>query len=606
MGQPEAAPNSDTSAVAAAEIESLFNEGIAFHRAGLLPEAERQYRRVLESCPQHFDSLHLLGVISYQRGEFAQAVRQIDFALRVNPHVSDAHNNLGNALKRLGQFREALTSYDRAVALNPDDAASFNNRGSVHKDLKQFDEALADFDRAVAIKPDFAEAFNNRGNALRDLNRFDDALSSYERAIALRPDNADAFNNRGNVLKDLKRFEAALASFDHALTLKPDFARAYYNRGTTLFLLKQFEEAHADLSKAVTLDPTRAEALYNRGTTLKEFKRIDEAVADFDQAISLKPDYADALWSRAMCRLLVGRYREGWVDYEWRWQTGQMVSDKRVFKQRQWRGNTDISGKTILLHTEQGLGDTIMSARYIPCVVGAGARVVLDVPPQVIPLLAQIPGVAEIVTKDQLLPSFDVHCPMMSLPAAFATTLETIPSNVPYLFAPPDYVEKWAHRLPKSTMLRIGVNWAGNPQFVHDAERSIGLRPLLPLLSRPDVQYVSLQKDLREGDADVLRANPQITHVGDAIDDLGDTAAIIASLDLVISSDTSVVHLAGALDKPVWILLQFVPDWRWLLDREDCPWYPSARLYRQRVRNNWAPVVSEVGQALSALLTRQR
>jgi Tetratricopeptide repeat len=408
------------------------------------------------------------------------------------------------------------------------------------------------------------------------------------------------------VLKDVERFDDALASFDHAIRLKPDFARAFYNRGTTLSDLKRFEEAYADLSKGIKLDPTHAETIYNRGTALKELKRIDEAVADFDQAISLKPDYADALWNRAMCHLLAGRYREGWLGYEWRWQTGQMVSHRRVFNQRQWRGNTDISGKTILLHTEQGLGDTIMSARYIPRVVGTGARVVLDVPPQVIPLLAQIPGVAEIVTKNQLLPKFDVHCPMMSLPAAFATTLETIPSNVPYLSAPPDYIEKWAHRLPKSTLLRIGVNWAGNPRFMHDAERSIGLRPLLPLLSRPDVRYVSLQKDLREGDADILRANPQIIHVGDAIDDLGDTAAIIASLDLVISSDTSVVHLAGALGKPVWILLQFVPDWRWLLDRDDCPWYPTARLYRQRARNNWAPVVSEVGQALSVLLTRQR
>jgi tetratricopeptide (TPR) repeat protein len=602
----KSSPSQGSHSEDAAEYNSIFNQGIAFHRAGMLPEAEQLYRRVLLAYPQHFDSVHLLGVIDYQRGAYAEAIRQIDVALTINPNVGDAYNNRGNALKKLGRFEEALASYDRAIALKPDDAASFNNRGSVLKDLKRFDEATADFEKAIALKPDFSEAFNNRGNLLWSLKRAEEALPYYDRAIALKPDNADAFNNRGNALKDLKRFEEAFASYDRAAKLKPDYAEAFYNRGTTLFELKRIEEALSDLSKAVKLKPDYAEAFYNRGTTLKELKRFDEAVADFDRAIALKPDYVDALWNRAMCRLQMGRFREGWVDYEWRWHTTQMMAHRRAFRQGQWNGTSDISGKTILLHMEQGFGDAIMAARYIPRVVETGARVILGVPAPLVPLLAQLPGVAQITTKDETLPAFDVHCPMMSLPAAFDTTLETIPAQVPYLSVPVTHAEKWSQRIPKSQRPRVGLSWAGNPKFMYDAERSIGLGPMLPLLSRQNVQWFSLQKDLREGDASILRVHHEVTHLGDAIESFADTAAIIASLDLVISSDTAMVHLAGALGRPVWILLQFVPDWRWLLDGEDCPWYPTARLFRQPKRNDWQAVMSDVERALDALLTSSR
>jgi tetratricopeptide (TPR) repeat protein len=604
MAKSKASPETDSGE--ASEFDSIFNQGIAFHRAGLLPEAEQLYRRVLLAYPQHFDSLHLLGVIRYQRGEYAEAIRQIDVALTINPNVADAYNNRGNALKKLRRFEDALASYDKAIALKPDDAASFNNRGSVLKDLMRFDEATADFEKAIALKPDFSEAFNNRGNLLWSLKRAEQALPYYDRAIALRTDNADAFNNRGNALKELKRFEEAFASYDRATKLKPDYAEAFYNRGTTLFELGRIEEALADLAKAVRLKPDYAEAFYNRGTTLKELKRFDEAIADFDHAIALKPDYVDALWNRSMCRLQLGRFREGWIDYEWRWHTTQMMAHRRAFRQRQWNGSSDISGKTILLHMEQGFGDAIMAARYIPRVAAMGARVILGVPAPLVPLLAEVAGVAQITTRDDALPAFDMHCPMMSLPAAFDTTLETIPTQVPYLSVPETHAKKWSDRIPQSDRPRVGLSWAGNPHFKHDADRSIGLGPMLPLLARQNVQWFSLQKEVRDGDAAILRGHPGVTHLGNAIESFADTAAIINSLDLVISSDTSVVHLAGALGKPVWILLQFVPDWRWLLDRDDSPWYPSARLFRQPERNNWQAVVANVERALDALSAGSR
>jgi tetratricopeptide (TPR) repeat protein len=599
MAQSQA--KAEAAATAGADIQAVFSQGMAYHRAAMLPEAEQHYRRVLDANPQHFDSAHLLGVILFQRGEFGKALQQIDAALRIKSDVADAYNNRGNVLKRLGRFDEALASYGRAVALNPHDAASFNNRGTVLKDLKRLDEALSDFDAAIALKPDFAEAFNNRGNVLLASKRLMEALANYDRAIALKPNDADALNNRGTALKDLKRFDEALASYDRAIKLKPDHASAYYNRGTVLFDLNRIEEALPDLNKAVALNPNHAESLLNRGSALRELKRLEEALADFDGAIALKPDLVDAFWNRGLVRLLLGRYQEAWPDYEWRWH-GVQASERETLYRRQWSGKTDIRGKTILLHCEQGLGDTIMAARYIRDVAATGAHVVVEAPLQLEPLLSTFKGTAEIVTKGRTPPRFDLHCPMMSLPAAFATTVQTIRAPVPYLSVPSSHADKWTRLLPRSDKKRVGVFWAGNPMHREDQKRSIGLRHLLPLLSRRDLQLFSLQKELREDDADLLRLNPHVTPLGEVIDSLSDTAAIIAALDLVISVDALAAHLAGALAKPVWILLPFVPDWRWLLDREDSPWYPTARLFRQSKRGDWTSVLARVEQAIDSFV----
>jgi tetratricopeptide (TPR) repeat protein len=586
------------SGLSPADVASVFAQAMAFHRAGLMVEAEQLYRRILQVERRHFDSLHLLGVIHFQRGEFSEAVRQIDDALKIDPNVADAHNNRGNALRRLKRPEQALEAYDRAVALKPDDAPTFNNRGTVFKELELFDEALADLDQAITLRPDFAEAFNNRGNVYKELERFDEALSDFDRAIALRADNPDAFNNRGVALKELERFEAALADFDKAISLKPDHAEAHYNHGTTLMELRRFDEALADFGKAIALRRDYAQAYYNRGTAFLALARLDEALADFERAIAFKPDYPDACWNRAFTKLLAGRYREGWREYEWRLQADPTSESRRDYQRPRWTGNRDIAGKTLLLHAEQGFGDTIMAARYVRRVIEAGARVMLAAPPPLASLLRQIDG-AEVVTTGDALPPFDFHCPMMSLPLAFATTLETIPASVPYLSAPPAHAEKWAQRLPKSGLPRIGIAWAGNPDFRHDRTRSVGLSRMLPLLSRTDVQFVGLQRELRDGDAEILRSTPQMENLGDALETFADTAAVVASLDLIIAIDSAMVHLAGALGKPVWILLPYSPDWRWLLDRQDSPWYPTARLFRQARIDDWEGVVEKAGEELA-------
>jgi tetratricopeptide (TPR) repeat protein len=580
------------------DLQSIFDQALAFHRAGLLAEAEQLYRRVLDHQPGSFDCQHLLGVISYQRGDCLAAVRQIDAALKINSRVADAHLNRGNALKKLKRFDEALASYDKAIACKGEqDPALLNSRGSVLRDLGRLDEALGDLDMAVALRPDFAEAVNNRGNVLKDMGRPEEALADYDRAIALKRDNADAFNNRGNAHKLLGANEEALADYETAIALAPDHAEAFYNLGTTLYDIGRFDAALAPLSRAIALRPGYAEAVYNHGAALMALRRIDDALADFARALALRPDHPGAAWNRGLCNLLAGRWREGWPDYERRWETEQTPPHWHGYGRPQWTGREDIRGRTLLLHSEQGHGDTIMAARFVRPAIEMGARVILDVSDAMRPLLGQFDGVT-LTRAGEPVPAFDLHCPLMSLPHALDVTLETMRADVPYLAAPAAHVEKWRGRLPRSGGLRVGINWAGSPTFRHDPARSIGLARMLPLLAQSGVQFFSLQKDLRDGDAETLRGEPRIEALGGQIESFADTAAIISLIDLVISSDTSVVHLAGALGKPVWILLPFVPDWRWLLDREDSPWYPTARLFRQPALGDWNGVIGQVSAAL--------
>ena len=598
--QPAGRQPTPPAAATLAEMESIFAQALAFHRAGMLPEAETQYRRVLEVYPESFDCTHLLGVISYQRGDYAAAIAQIDAALKINAGISDAHFNRGNVLKKLGRLDEALASYDAAAALKPDDPLILNSRGTVLRELNRFADALVDLNAVIALRPDFSEAFNNRGNVFQDMERYDEALADYAKAIALKPDNADAFCNRGNVYKHLEQYEKGLVEYDKALALAPGHTEAIYNRGTTLMELRRFDEALADYDKTIPLKPGHADALYNRGTLLMGLGRIEEAIANFGEALAIKPDHADAFWNRAFARLHLGYSRKGWDDYEFRWRTEELDALRRDLGRPQWDGGADIAGKRILLHAEQGFGDTIMAARYARRVADMGAHVILEVPLPLVPLVEQIDGIT-VITQGLALPEFDLHCPMMSLPRAFDTTPENIPADVPYLRAPAAYLEKWRQRLPRTGGLRVGINWAGREAFKHDAARSIGLPRLLPLLTRSDIQFFALQKDLRPGDAELLREHPHIIQLGDEIKTFADSAAIVSQLDLVISSDTAIVHLAGALARPVWVLLQFVPEWRWLLGRTDSPWYPTARLFRQDKLDDWSGVIDRVAAELARL-----
>ena len=576
--------------------EILLNYGLALNALNRRTEALESFDRAIKLKSKFSQAHNCRAVVLATLGRNEEALESYHKALAITPNDAVLHYNYGNVLQVLGRFNEALASHNRAVALRPDYAAAFCNRGVILHELRLYDEALASYDRAIALRPDIPEAHSNRGNTLRELKRFDEALASCDRALTLRPDYADAYASRGNVLNELKRFDEALTSYNRAIDLRPDHAMAYSNRGATLHALKRFDEALASHDRALALRPDYAEALSNRGATLSELKQYSQALANYERALALQPTLPAVHWNLATLRLLTGDFERGWAEYEWRWKKDSLARSMRDFSQPLWLGGDDIGGKTILLHSEQGFGDTIQFCRYVPLVAARCARVVLEVEPPLQRLMATLAGAAHVVTKTGPLPDFDLHCPLLSLPLAFGTTLATIPSSGPYLRAPLQNLADWEMRLGEKRRPRIGLVWSGNAAHQRDAERSIDLRALLPLLNI-DATFVSLQKDVRPTDAAVLDQRGDMLQFGGALGDFADTAGLISNLDLVISVDTSIAHLAGALGKPVWVLLSYIPDWRWLLDRDSSPWYPTARLFRQDETRTWDSVITCVSEA---------
>ena len=622
-----------------APLASTFAEGLARHQAGHLADAERIYTHILTLQPGHFDSRHLLGVVYLQRGRHAEALSHIGLALKIRPDnafvlnnhgvallelkhfdealqslersiasrpdYADAHSNRGNVLKALLRFDEALASYDRALMLRPDFAQAHSNRGDVLCEVRRFEEALASCESALKLQPEFAEAHCNRANALRKLKRLDEALAGYNRALFQKPDYAEAHSNRGTALHELHRFEEALESYDRALALRPDFAEALSNRGNALQELKRFEEALTDYERATSLRPNFAEAYSNRGNALRELNRVKEALASFDRAVALQPRLAEGYFNSALCLLLTGDLDRGWKRYEWRWQTDQLISEKRNFSHPQWTGSDEIAGKTVLLHAEQGFGDTLQFCRYASLVVARGARVILEVQKPLVILMRTLADGTEIIAKGDPLPAFDLHCPLLSLPLAFNTELNTIPGETPYLSSDPTKSNAWRARLGPHDKFRVGLVWAGDPRkqlpnaHLIDRQRSIVFDMLAPLFDVSDCDFVSLQKG-----ADAVaqlrnsRSSHKIVDWSDDFHDFSDTAALIDNLDLVIAVDTAVAHLAGALGKPLWLLNRYNTCWRWLLDRDDSPWYPSLRQFRQGATRTWDPVIGRVAAAL--------
>jgi tetratricopeptide (TPR) repeat protein len=578
--------------------DPAYGRALSAYKAGEFVEAERICEQIISNERDLLDVLFLLAIVQSILGKQHAALTSYDRAIELRPDYAQALFNRGNILHELKRFAEALASYDRVVELRPDYAEALFNRANTLHELKRFEEALASYDRAIELRPDYAEAFLNRGNTLHELKRFEEALTSYDRLLKLRPGYAEPLLNRGNTLYELRRFEEALASYDRLLKLRPDYAEALLNRGNTLHELKRFEEALASYDRLLKLQPDYAEALSNRGNTLQAMKRFEEALASYDRAVNVRPGYAEALANEGVCRLLIGDFDRGWEKYESRWETKQLRTVKRSFVQPLWTGRDDVRGKIILLYADQGLGDTIQFCRYVPLVAERGVRVILEVQRPLQELMTTLISGAQIVSRGDPLPDFDMHCPLLSLPLAFGTRLETIPSTALYQRVSPQALAHWDARFAsRKHRVRIGLAWSGNPANTNDHNRSIGLISLLSFLDI-DATFVSLQKDVRPDDATVLRNQSDLLHFGDQLETFADTAALISTLDLVISVDTSVVHLAGALAKPVWLMLPFIPNWCWLLDREDSPWYPTVRLFRQDETRAWDSVIARVGAAL--------
>ena len=541
-----------------------MQEAVSLHQQGRLREAEKLYARAIKAAPGNFDALHLLGLIKAQTGQMGEAYRLMSAALKIKPDAADALVNLANVLHGLKRDGEALDCLDKALALRPGDLDVQLNRGSALSALGRQQEALACFDSFLARNPGRGDALLNRGAVLAVLGRPAQALADFEVVLAQAPNHVEALYNRGNALLDLNRPAEALETFDRLLKSAPQNIRAWNNRGRALQMLN----------------------------------RHDDAVASFDKAIAIDKNYADAHCNAALSLLTRGDLARGFAEYEWRWKRTGMTDARRSYKGRLWLGEFPLGPRTILLPAEQGLGDTIQFVRYAPVLARAGAKVVLEVHPGLKTLLANVDGVGSCHARGEALPAYDVYCPLGSLPLACKTEAATIPSAIPYIHADETHLAKWRTRIEALPGKCVALAWAGQTSHPNDRNRSIDFKLLEPLLALDSVSFISIQRDLRDGDATLL-AQRGVTHFGTDLINMSDTAAIAALADLTIAVDTSVVHLAGAMGRNVWVLLPFSPDWRWTLAAEHSPWYPQARLFRQPAVGDWPAAITTARDALS-------
>jgi tetratricopeptide (TPR) repeat protein len=569
-------------------------------QAGQYLDAQLICQQALAADPDHADTLHLLGLLSLHAKQYDHAVEWIARAIRQDPKPNYLVS-LGRSLQQQGRREEALKAYDKAVQLKPDDAELWKNLGNMLAELERFDHALLSFQQVLKLSPRDQYAAYKSGILLDHVGRFAEAVALFDLSDQVRPDHAPTLQGRARALFNLKRFEEALADSRRAYELDPDHADVCNYIGVCLQLLGREAEALPWFDKALARLPEAVVLLNNKAMLLAQLGLLDEAFALYRHIKTIHPHDATTDWNLALLQLLTGNFEAGWAGRESRWSKTDPFPYPK-FSQPMWLGKEPVAGKTILIQADEGLGDTIQFARYVPMVAALGARVILVVDRALCPLLSGLTGVSQCLPfTDAPLPAFDMHCPMGSLPLAFGTRLETIPSATPYLPMPAAArVQAWEERLGIRDKLRVGLVWSGNPKHKNDASRSIALRLLTRILD-VDATFISLQKDPKSDDRALL-AEIDIVDLTAHLTDFAETAALVGCLDLVITVDTSVAHLAAALGCPTWILLAYPPDYRWLLGRDDSPWYPTVRLFRQTKTRDYATVLDRVRDELLKLV----
>jgi tetratricopeptide (TPR) repeat protein len=620
----------DALAINPAHQRTLFQRSTLLSQLGRYQEALVGYDCLLDLNPGFTEGLLKRSETLRALGRFDDALKSADRALTSAGLSFEVCRERGLVLRSLGRYRDAADCYGYALSAKPDSAELLFLRGVAYLDQHTDDLALTDFNAAIAISPDFTDAiFNssvalerlgrhaetiarcdrllalnprhaaalaNRGNASRHLGRNREAVEHYARSLEVEPDSLGVLCNYASVLMRVNRHDDARAACDRALAHDAAYVAARLTRGRLFLETHRYDDALTDFSDVLAATPGDKLAHFHRGNALRSLRRHDEAKGAYMQAIEVDPDYAEAHSVLAFLCLSIGDFETGWEEYEWRWRDAQLDSSRRQFAQPRWTADMPLEGRTILLYAEQGLGDTLQFCRYATLVKEAGARVVLEASEELRPLLASLAGVDIVVARGTPLPPFDLHCPLLSLPREFRTGLASIPADVPYLRADRERLERWRERLGPSTRPRVGLVWSGNPNHLNDRNRSMALTQLLPLID-DSCEWISLQKVIRDEDKPALESS-SIRHVGEQLADFGDTAALAQLMDCVVSVDTSVAHLAGALGVPLAVMVPHTPDFRWLLDRDDSPWYPRARLFRQAQAGQWAPVVEAVKAAL--------
>jgi tetratricopeptide (TPR) repeat protein len=563
-----------------------------------LPHLQRAAQLQSGDAETHYQLSQVLAALN----QFDQALHALRRSLKLRPDYVDAHASLGITLGRLGKREEAVACLQQALRLDPSHAKAHNNLGVALAESGRREEALTAWHEAIRLKPDYAEAHFNLGVSLAEERRFPEAIEAYHQAIQNRPNYPDAMNNLGLILVEVGRYAEAAAVIQQAIRHRPGHAESHNNLGLALVGLGRYDETAASFQEALRLSPTYPEALNNFGTALAAMARLDDALATYQIALWQRPDYAEVRWNRALALLQSGRYEEGWREYEWRWKRKR--SRPRTFTQPAWDGSP-LEGKTVLLYTEQGMGDTIQFIRYAPFVKQRGGTVLVEAPPELVPLLALCPGIDRIIPEGEPLPAFDVQLPLMSLPGIMGTTPANVPAAVPYLVPPEDRIRRWQDELGDELAFRVGIVWQGNPRHKWDRHRSVSLAEFAPLAAVEGVRFYSLQKGSAAEHLAVSGRLPVID-LAPRLENFVDTAAVLKALDLVITVDTAVAHLAGALAVPVWVAVSFLSDWRWMQRREDTPWYPTMRLFRQTRLDEWPPVFGRLAEELARLVAPRR
>jgi tetratricopeptide (TPR) repeat protein len=637
-----------------------FWQALQYHQAGKLDVAEQLYRQILQTDPRHADSYHLLGVAAYQQGRHDQALALIRQALALNPWAAVYHSNLGVVHEAIGQKHEALTCFEQALRLQtgspeahnavgnalravgrltesqahclealrlrPNYVEARDNLGSALYLQGKLDEAIIHYQEALRLRPDYAKTHGHLALALADTGKTAEALSHYHEALRLDPANAEAHNNLGIVLLKENQLDDAIAHCQEALRLMPNFAGAHNNLSIAFRRIGRLDDAVRHGQEALRIEQQFPEAHNSLATALVRKANWDEAMTHYQEAVRHKPNLGEARWNRALLWLLLGDCEQGWPEYEWRWT--QPGHNRPQFPQSVWDGS-DLQGRTILLYTEQGIGDTLQFVRFALVVKQRGGTVIVQCQKALKRLLKGAPGIDLLVSTDDQQPAFDVQAPLFSLPDIFHIQLEGIPAAVPYLHPDAGLVEHWKrvdrlqdaeskrsstpYSATRTPHFKVGIGWQGSPTYGYDNLRSVPLAEFAPLVQIEGVQLISLQKgagteQLRSTECGVRRegqhdsSNLQSPIFTPLIDeDSGpfmDTAAILKTIDLVICTDTALPHLAGALGVPAWLAVPYVPDWRWLLEREDSPWYPTMRLFRQKQHGDWTSVFERIADEL--------
>lgn len=616
-----------------------FAVAVQHYQAGQLAQAESLCQKILAADASQVDALNLLGVVMFLTGRKELALHHLQEAARLKPDFADAHNNLANMLRDMGRSAEAIAAYERCLQLAPQHMDALDNLAKALREARQFSRAESVYRRLLKLRPNSEDAHYRLGLTLKDLGEMPAALESFRQALKIRGNHVDALNHLGITLLNLKRPAEAAEAFQQAIRFKPDHPAAHCNLGNALWELGRLDDALVQCQKAAQIDPQSSQALNNLGGVLIELGRNDEAIEVFQRLMQLEPEnsgargnLAAALMSRGdisaalveldqiLCRepecaearknrgiacLSVGDFARGWADYEWRWQTKEFTP--RKFAQPAWRGE-ELAGKTVLVYAEQGFGDSLHFVRYLPLLQARGARVVFECKPAMPQLLKNVSGIDELVAGGQPLPPFDFHAAIMSLPHLLRLPDPSDSPPPPYVFADEHLIAHWKAELAGISGVKVGINWQGRPTHKRDRFRSVPLAQFLPLAQIPNVRLFSLQKGFGVEQLQSSPAREKIVDLGSRLDEstgaFMDTAAVLHNLDLVITCDTALAHLAGALGRPVWLALSAMPDWRWLLTGETTVWYPTMRIFRQHKLGEWNSVFAQISAALSLLLSQ--